>query len=46
LEFLRIFQELNNFLEFFFGFVGAGYIFEGGFFLLRGKKARAGFAEA
>src|SRR6202790_2716136 len=46
LEFLRIFEELDNLLQLFFGFVGSRHIFESGFFLLRGKQTRAGFAEA
>ena len=46
LEFLRIFQELNDFLEFFLGFVGTRDVLKGGFLLLRGKQTRAGLAEA
>ena len=46
LEFLRVFQELDNFLQLFLGFVRAGDILERGFLLLRGQQTRAGFAEA
>ena len=46
LEFLRVFQELDNLLKFFLGFIGSGNIFKSGFFLLRGKQTRARFAEA
>ena len=46
LEFLRIFQELDNFLQLFLGFVGAGDVLERRFLLLRGQQARARFAEA
>src|SRR5580704_2365164 len=42
LEFLRVFEELDNLLQLFLGFVGAGHIFKGGLFLLGGKQARAG----
>src|SRR5262245_51365210 len=46
LEFLRVLEELDDLLEFFFGFVGAGDVFKGHFLLLRGEQARAGLAEA
>src|SRR5579863_5544873 len=36
LEFLRVFQEINNLVEFFLGFVNSRNVFEGGLFLLRG----------
>src|SRR5882672_9539491 len=45
LELLRILQELNNFLELFFSFIGSGDILECGFLLLRGEQPRAGLAE-
>src|ERR1700730_2885550 len=45
LEFLRIFQELDNLLKLLFGFVGPGDILEGGLFLLRGEQARARFTK-
>jgi hypothetical protein len=38
---LRFAQELDNFLELFFGFVHAGDIFEGDLLLLRRMQARA-----
>jgi len=37
---LRVLEELDNFLEFFLGFVGASDVFEGNLFLLRGKETR------
>src|SRR5690242_6549198 len=46
LEALRVLQELDNFLELFLGFIGAGDVLERGFFLLRGEQTRARFAEA
>src|ERR1700688_5168887 len=46
LEFLRVFKELDNLLQLFFSFIGSRHILEGGFYLLRGKQARAGLAEA
>ena len=46
LEFLRIFQEVDNFVELFLGFVDTGDILEGGLLLLRGEQARARFSEA
>ena len=46
LEFLRIFQEIDDFVKLFLGFVNSGDIFEGRFLLLRSKQTRAGFAEA
>src|SRR5436853_4694958 len=46
LEFLRILQELDDFLQLFFGFVGPSNVLKGGFLLLRGKETSAGLAEA
>src|SRR5437588_27325 len=46
LEFLRIFQKFDNFLEFFLGFIGSRDIFESSFFLLRRKQTRARLSEA
>ena len=46
LEFLRIFQEIDDFVEFFLGLVNSSDVFESGFLLLRRKQARAGFPEA
>ena len=46
LKSLRVFQELDNFLQFFLGFVGAGDIFKRGLFLLRREQARARFSKA
>ena len=46
LEFLRIFQEFDDFLKLFFGLIGSRNILESGFFLLRGKQTRSGFAKA
>src|SRR5215470_3834619 len=46
LEFLRVFQELDNLLQFFLRFIGAGNILERRFFLLGGKQAGTRFAEA
>ena len=46
LEFLRIFQEVDDFVELFLGLVDSGYILECGLFLLRGQKPRARLAEA
>ena len=43
---MRIFQELDNFLELFLRFIRTGDVLEGGLFLLSGKKTGAGFAEA
>src|SRR5205807_5915761 len=45
LEFLRIFQELNDFLQLFFGFIGSGDVLECGFLLLRGEQSRARLAK-
>ena len=42
LEFLRVFQEIDNFVKLFLGFIDSGDILEGGFLLLRGKQARRG----
>jgi len=41
LELLRIFQELNNFLQLFLGLVRTGDVLERGFLLLRGEQPRA-----
>src|SRR5882724_11197959 len=41
LEFLRILQELNNFLEFFLGFIGSGDVLKRSLFLLRREQTRA-----
>ena len=46
LEFLRILQEVDDFVKLFLGFVDSGDILEGGFLLLRGEQARAGLPEA
>ena len=46
LEFLRVFQEFDDFLELFFGFVCARYIFEGDFLLLCGEQPSTRLAEA
>src|ERR1700722_7127663 len=46
LEFLRVFEKLDNLLQLFFGFVGSRHILKSSFFLLRGKQTRAGLAEA
>src|SRR5262249_31413593 len=45
LEFLRVLEELDDFLKLFLGFVGACHVFEGGFLLLSREEARAGLAE-
>src|SRR5439155_23160244 len=45
LEFLRVFQELDDFLKLFLSFVGSGHILKSCFLLLRGKQAGAGLAE-
>ncbi len=45
LELLRIFQELNNFLQLFLGLVRSGDVLERGLLLLRGEQPRAGLAE-
>src|SRR5579872_6282428 len=45
LEFLGIFQEVDNFVELFLGFVDPGDIFEGGLLLLRGEQTRTRFTE-
>src|SRR5262245_30451628 len=37
LEFLRVFEELDNFLKLLFGFVGSSDVLKGDFFLLRGE---------
>ncbi len=46
LKLLRIFQELNNFLQLFLGLVRSGDVLERGFLLLRGEQPRAGLAKA
>ena len=45
MEFLRIFEEFDNFLELFLGFVAASDILKGGFLLLGRQKACAGLAK-
>ncbi len=45
LEFLRIFQEVDNFVELFFGFVNSSNIFECRLLLLRRKQTGARFSE-
>src|SRR5882724_5338243 len=45
LEFLGIFQEFDDFLQLFLGFVGSGDVLESGFLLLRGEQPRAGLAK-
>ena len=46
LELLRIFQEVDDFLQLFLGLVDSGDVLERGLLLLRGQQARAGLAEA
>ena len=45
LKFLRIAQEFDDLLQLFLGFIHAGNIFEGDFFLLRGKQPGAALPE-
>ena len=45
LKLLRIFQELNNFLQLFLGLVRSGDILERGLLLLRGEQPCAGLAK-
>src|SRR6266436_6029978 len=45
LEFLRVLQELDNFLQLFLRLVAARNIFEGRFLLLRGKQPRPRLSE-
>ncbi len=46
LEFLRVFQKVDDFVKLFLRLIDSGDIFERRFLLLRGQKARAGFPEA
>src|SRR5262249_54700982 len=45
LELLRIFQEVDNLVELFLGFVNPGHVLEGGLLLLGRKKTSARFSE-
>ncbi len=46
LEFLRILQEVDNFVELFLGLVNSSDVLERGLLLLRGEQARARLSEA
>src|SRR5262249_12919762 len=46
LKFLRIFQEFDDFLKLFFGFISTGHVLESGFLLLRRKQTSARLAKA
>src|ERR1700691_165533 len=46
LEFLRIFQEIDDFVKLFLGFVNSSDIFEGRFLLLRREQTRTRFSKA
>src|SRR6185369_9133834 len=46
LKFLRVFEELDQFRDFFLGFLDSGDVFEGGLVLLFAEHASFAFAEA
>ena len=46
LEFLRVFQEIDDLVELFLGLVDSGHVLERGFLLLRRQQPRAGLSEA
>jgi len=46
LEFLRVFQEIDDFVKLFLRLINPGYVFERGLLLLRCKQPRAGLSEA
>jgi len=46
LEFLRIFQELNNLLELFLCFIGTGNVLKGGFFSAGRKEDGRGICRS
>src|SRR5579884_2089669 len=45
LKLLRLFQEINNLVQFFLGFIHAGHVFEGHLLLLAGKQTRPALPE-
>src|SRR5271156_104070 len=45
LEFLRIFQEVDNFVELFFGLIDSGHVLERCLLLLGGQQSRARFSK-
>lgn len=45
LEFFGIFEEFDDFLNFFFGFLAAGYVFESGVFGVLGEEFGTAFTE-
>src|SRR5208337_80132 len=45
LKLLRLTQELNDFVQLFFGLIHASHVFERDLFLLHGEQARAAFTE-